>query len=156
MLHLVHIRQLSLISPLYRTNFLWFFCNINGRLVVRTGSEPKPDPIELDLMVQFQVWGVPLDLTSKNQTEPDYSNTSQIDHGTQHASLGPTLNAQLTYQQHPYYSTEPQNFSNWASYDHTWLSNPIQSLQGFLLPSQGSCLHCNLPCISDLHQSWEL
>ena len=33
--------------------------------VIQTGSEPEPDPVELDLMVQFWVWGVPL--------EPDLS-----------------------------------------------------------------------------------
>jgi hypothetical protein len=48
--------------------------------VVQTGSEPKPDPMELDLMVQFQVWGAPPNLTSvqfevlgfqsKNRMEP--------------------------------------------------------------------------------------
>ena len=54
--------------------------------VVRTSSEPEPDPVELDLMVRFWVWGVPPDLTSvrfgvlvfqsKNRTEPDYGNTT--------------------------------------------------------------------------------
>ena len=92
--------------------------------VVQTGSEPEPDPIELDLKVWSGVWGVPPGLTSvqfgvlvfhsKNRMEPNYGNTSQIDHGTQleYASLGPTLDAQLMYQQHPYYPTEPQDFSN--------------------------------------------
>ena len=52
--------------------------------VVRTGSEPEPDPMELNL-VQFQVRPTPPNLTSvqfgvlsfqsKNRTEPDYGNT---------------------------------------------------------------------------------
>jgi hypothetical protein len=52
---------------------------------VQTGSEPEPDPVELDLMVRFRVWGAPPDLTlvwfkvlgfqSKNRMEPDYGNT---------------------------------------------------------------------------------
>ena len=51
--------------------------------VVRTGSKPEPDPVELDLMFRF--WGVPPDLTSvrfgvlvfhsKNRTELDNGNT---------------------------------------------------------------------------------
>jgi len=51
-----------------------------------TSSEPEPDPMELDLMVWFQVWGAPLNLTSvrfevlgfqsKNRTEPDYGSTT--------------------------------------------------------------------------------
>ena len=33
-------------------------------LVVQTSSEPEHDHVKLDLMVQFQVWGAPPDLTS--------------------------------------------------------------------------------------------
>jgi hypothetical protein len=57
-------------------------------LVVRTGSEPEPEPVELDQMVRFRVWSAPPDLTSvrfevlvfqsKNRTEPDYGNTSIV------------------------------------------------------------------------------
>jgi hypothetical protein len=54
--------------------------------VVQTGSEPEPDLIETEPVVRFQVQPTPPNLTSvqfgvlsfqsKNQTEPDYGNTS--------------------------------------------------------------------------------
>jgi hypothetical protein len=54
--------------------------------VVRTGSEPEPDPMEPNPVVRFQVRPTPPNLTpvqfgvlsfqSKNRTEPDYGNTN--------------------------------------------------------------------------------
>ena len=56
--------------------------------VVRTGSEPETDHMELNLVVWFQVQHTPLNLTSvrfevlsfqsKTQTEPDYYNPSHL------------------------------------------------------------------------------
>ena len=54
--------------------------------MVRTHSEPEPDPMELNLVVRCQVQHTPPNLTSvrfevlsfrsKNRTEPDHGSTS--------------------------------------------------------------------------------